>query len=775
MSQHIDNSIHIFGIRHHGPGSARSVQQALENLQPDVILVEGPPDAEEILPLLNHAEMRPPVALLLYSPDDPSRAVYYPFAVFSPEWQAIKFGLTRSIPVRFMDLPQAHQLAVTEPDAGDNESPDELATATQTHDSETTEEAPTEEERAPLLAIRQDPISALAQAAGYEDGERWWEHMVEQRRDGEALFDGILEAMTSLRDAGIGAPVYPHEEMREAQREAYMRRTIRQAQHEGFKKIAAVCGAWHGPALATMPSAESDKVLLDKLPKVKVQATWVPWTYGRLSYRGGYGAGIESPGWYHHLWTSPDQITTRWMTRVAHLLREQDLDASPASVIESVRMAETLAALRGRPLPGLPELNEATQAVFCFGSDLPMRLIAEKLIVSETLGEVPDSTPMVPLQQDLSREQKRLRLPVEAAQKVLELDLRKDGDLERSHLLHRLNLLRVFWGKVERASGKGTFHENWRLQWQPEFAVALIEAGIWGNTIRDASAAFARDAADKAPDLPALTGLLDSVMLANLPDAVRRLMDRLQAEAAVASDVTHLMGALPPLANVLRYGNVRRTDSATVGHVVDGLIVRICVGLPGACASLSDEAAAPMYQHIVATNGVIALLQNPDHPAAWQKTLRQLADRQALHGLIAGRCCRVLLDAGVFTGEEAATRMGLALSTATEPPQAAAWAEGFLRGSGQVLIYDEALWGVLDEWVAGLAPETFLELLPLLRRTFATFHAPERRQMGERAARGPAQIVGSAHAGASEEFDPERAARVLPLLAQILGLEMATN
>jgi hypothetical protein len=34
--------IHLFGIRHHGPGSARSVLSALTSLQPDIILLEGP-------------------------------------------------------------------------------------------------------------------------------------------------------------------------------------------------------------------------------------------------------------------------------------------------------------------------------------------------------------------------------------------------------------------------------------------------------------------------------------------------------------------------------------------------------------------------------------------------------------------------------------------------------------------------------------------------------------------------------------------------------------
>src|SRR3954449_9351327 len=99
-------AVHVLGIRHHGPGSARLRVRALEELPPDAILVEGPPDADDLIPLLAHPEMRPPVALLVYAADRPSEAVYYPFAAFSPEWQALRHALKRRIPARFMDLPQ---------------------------------------------------------------------------------------------------------------------------------------------------------------------------------------------------------------------------------------------------------------------------------------------------------------------------------------------------------------------------------------------------------------------------------------------------------------------------------------------------------------------------------------------------------------------------------------------------------------------------------------------------------------------------------------------
>lgn len=764
----MNQDLHIFGIRHHGPGSARSLRQALERYCPDLILVEGPPDADAVLPLAAHAAMQPPVALLVYAPEQPRRAVYYPFALFSPEWQAIQYALSNRVSVRFMDLPQTHLLAL-------------IADSTQQEPPAESQEPPLEISSSDLIAPedhpRTDPLGWLAEAAGYSDGERWWEHMVEHRRDAAGLFEAVLEAMTALREF---AP--PIDDEVEARREAWMRQTIRAAQQEGFRQIAVVCGAWHAPVLRVMlpdavPSAKADTVLLKGLPKIKTQATWVPWTYGRLSFASGYGAGIESPGWYEHLWSTgerdctPTEVAVRWMTKVARLLRAEDLDSSAAHVIEAVRLTESLAGLRERPLPGLPELNEAAQAVFCFGSDMPMRLIHERLIVGALLGQVPDETPMVPLQQDLQREQKRLRLTAEASWRDYDFDLRKPNDLERSHLLHRLNLLDIPWGSLQRSGGgKSTFHELWRLEWRPELAIRLIEASSWGNTIYDAATAYTCHAADCAADLPALTALVDRALLADLPDAVTSLMERLEVAAALASDVAHLMDALPPLANILRYGNVRRTDASAVAHVIDGLVARIWIGLPVACASLDDAAAAAMFERLMAVNGAVALLHNDQHTASWHNTLRQMVEQQGLHGLLAGRCCRILLDSHVFDPVDTARRLGLALSTAGEPAHAAAWVEGMLKGSGLVLLHDQALWRVLDQWVAGLPNDMFTQVLPLLRRTFATFAPAERRQMGERARSVALGSIAEAAQGRTGDFVAERAAAVLPLLTQLLGL-----
>jgi hypothetical protein len=725
-------------------------------LQPDIVLIEGPPDADALIPLLDDAAMQPPVALLVYAGDTPQQAVYYPFAHFSPEYVAMRYALTHQITVRFMDLPQTHQFS---PQA-------RVAKLPETPAAPLDEQMP--QEPTPTV-IHRDPLGQLAEAAGYGDGERWWEHMVEQRYDGHELFTAILEAMTALRDAATDDP-----DPREPLREAWMRQTIRQAQKEGFQRIAVVCGAWHGPALTNLGNSAADALLLKKLPKTKVAATWVPWTYGRLAYQSGYGAGVESPGWYAHLFDCGEagfdsrEVATRWMALSARLLREQQIDASAAQTVDGVRLAEALAALRNRPIPGLPELSEASQAVFCYSDALPMQLIHEQLIVSERMGQVPEHTPQPPLQQDLTREQKRLKMPAEAKERRYDLDRRKATDLDRSRLLHRLRLLGINWGELVRIGGaKSTFKEEWKVLWQPELSISLIEAGIWGNTIVSAATSRAKDATVQANDLPTLTALVENTIAADLPEAIGMVVHRLQDQAALSNNVSELLAALPKLAHVARYSDVRKTDTEIVARLVRGMLTRACVGLPTACAGIDDDVARELNEQITAANTAIALLQDREQQQEWLIALQRTLDHHGCHDLIHGRCCRILLDQGAFTSEEVARRFGLALSPVQPAARAAAWIEGLLSGSGLLLIHDDTLWSIIDRWLMTLSEAQFTQTLPLVRRTFATFQAPERRTLGQRASGKQQQSQAFAVA-----IDEQRAAQMVPLVARLLGLAL---
>jgi hypothetical protein len=744
-------AINILGIRHHGPGSARNVKAFLESVKPDIVLVEGPPEADAMLQWVGHTELKPPVSLLCYQPDDPQRSVFYPFADFSPEWQAILYARKQNIHVRFMDLPAGNQMLIEKEQHEQKEedipiNPDQINLEAQSYEQ-----------------LYKNPISYLSDAAGFADNEKWWEHTFEYRLNNDDVFDAVAEAMQALRES-----IPQKDKKLEQLREAYMRRSIRQAEKEMFHTIAVICGAWHVPALQNNASQKDDNELLKGLPKIKTECTWIPWTFNRLSFYSGYGAGINSPGWYNHVWHHPHDDGTLWMAYVAQLFRKQQMDTSVAHIIEAVRLAESLASLRGLPKVGLEELNEATLSVLCNGESILLKLVHDELIVGHQIGEVPVEIPKPPLQLDIEKLQKKLRLPATADFKDYTLDLRKDTDLERSIFLHRLTLLGIQWGRQQYVAGKGTFKEQWRLQWDPGYSVEIIERGNLGNTVLEAATNSVLNQAKEATDLKVISDLLEKSIPAELPEAIQVLIHRLNNLAAASADVIELMEVVPGLITVARYGNVRKTDATVVLNIISSIITRICISLPNACVAIDDDAAGQLLGLFYKLNDGINLLQEPGTTLGWQQTLQLIASNKNTSPVVGGYSTRLLNDSKLLTADQLMQYFGYAMSAATSPVISAAWLEGFLKGSGTLLLLDQNLWEVIDNWVSGLSDDTFMQVLPLLRRTFANFSNPERRKLGEKVRTGG--TAGQHHSPVITNFDTERAKQGLPIIIELLGL-----
>ena len=725
--------IHRLGVRHHGPGSARSVLRALHEIRPDAVLVELPADVERLLPWVVEG-LVPPVSLLGWVVTEPARAAFLPMATFSPEWQAIAWALERGVEVRPIDLPLANMLATGDA-TGTPEAPDELL----------------------VEPDHPDPLRALAAAAGDPDPERWWEDVIEHRGDGEPAFEAVADAMGAARAGTVPTRF-------EQRREAHMRRAIRRARRDGFERAAVVCGAWHVPALVVEDhTVSADTALLRGMAKAKVGAAWVPWSHRRLTARSGYGAGIESPGWYAHVFASPgpDGVAS-FFVDAAHTLRARGLSASPDHLIGATRLADGLAALRGRPRAGLPEVLDAADAVM--GG---LSVIEADLVVGDALGSVPDGAPQVPLARDLAAQQRSARLTPEVGERIVEVDLRTPTGGRKSRLLHRLLALGVPWGVPEEGRGtSGTFRETWRLSWEPELAVRVIERSAYGTTVESAASACLIERARAARGLTEIVAVLERALFADLPDAVRPSVRSLDDRAATDPDVGELMDVAVPLANALRYGDVRGTDASSLREVFDGMLVRILAGLQQACTAVDDDAAATMVERLGAVAAALAVLDHPARHGTFPATLERVVEGRRVHGMLQGRATRLLHDGGTWPAARVERRLSRALSPGTAPAAGAAFVEGFLAGSGTVLLHDAELRDVVDRWLSSLMPADFDASLVLLRRTFGSFEPAERRQL-------MSLLEGATtpdHGGFGRDVDPDRAAAVLVTVRRLLGL-----
>ncbi len=271
----------LFGVRHLSPAAAFRVRKALDEAQPELVLVEGPSDLNGQMEWLCHPSTQFPAAVLAYTKEPPVRTVLWPFAVYSPEVQAILWANEHGVECRFMDLPSSVFLAFAEAAAKRDEPPE--------GDGEERQEEP----------VTTESVYKRLETLTGEDHDTFWERNFEQlgeREDFQAVnntFGRQLRAATVESGRDMAETVV---------REAYMKRVITQAIASGIspEKIFCVCGSFHVAGLEeNQPMAEEEE---NALPRADCCATLMPYSYYRLSSRSGYGAGNRAPAYFELLW-----------------------------------------------------------------------------------------------------------------------------------------------------------------------------------------------------------------------------------------------------------------------------------------------------------------------------------------------------------------------------------------------------------------------------------------------------------------------------------------
>jgi hypothetical protein len=730
------------------------LRKALDVLDPACVLVEGPPEGDELIQYIADPDLKPPVAMLLHASDEASLASFMPFAEFSPEWQAIHWALKRERSVRFMDWPAAISLAL--------------------------QKAAREHPGSVPPPPRADALDLLASAAGFEDGETFWNGLIEQHgtngQEAVSVFVSIETAMTEVRAQEGLNPQSPDELLRNNQREAFMRGNIRAALKEVEGNIAVVTGAWHVSGLRQATKPADDRALIKDLPRLKVEATWVPWTDSRLSAFSGYGAGVISPGWYRHLWSlytrkkvpSGEEFASAWQSRTAFKLREEGYTAPTASAIEATRLALGLAALRDLPMPGIAEMREASLAAMCDGNPVPLAMLERKLYIGECVGEIGERVPQNPLARDLADWQRKTRLKPQDLEFEIKVDLRSEAGMLKSTLLHRLNLINVPWGKLlDAQAGRGTFREVWVIEWEPWYSVSLAEALVYGVTIEQAAANATLKKAGETTSITELASLIQHALVSDLPETAASCIAQLQAVAVNSSNITDLMKAVSPLVRVLRYGTARRLPEDALRSLILSISVEINAGVRMGSRGLDEETTAARITAMEAFDEALRLFGDDALTSSWREELGRIVDDDQVTSSIGGLSLRRLHDVRAWELERVAAEFARHTGS-RQPKESGAFLEGFLRGGSEVLLQDEPLLQLLDAWLCELSETDFTDSLPLLRRSMSSFDTVARRRVLEKIQRGRQQGTSAASHLAPESNPAFETA--LPLLYKILGL-----
>lgn len=723
-----------FGIRHLSPAGAFHLRHYLDEKKPQLVLVEGPDDFNDHLVHLVRPETKPPIAVMAYTQEAPVRTILYPFAEYSPEYQAVLWCQEQQVSCQFIDLPSEVFLALTP----------QHTMAVQGEEA------------------RFNVYDALDAQAGEDGHETFWERTLEHTALPEAYRQGVNTFGSNLRELTLEQSGNDAETM---VREAYMSRHIVNAIHSGLEpeQIVVVTGAYHveGLRAAVKKALESEEtenvgpaIITDDeiaaLPKVPASHTLMPYSFYRLSSRSGYGAGNKAPAYYGLLWEAlcadtPFQVAYSYLSRIARYQRKHGSHVSSAEVIEAVRLASSLAQLRGQGFSNIPALRDLRDAaVTCMGggSAAVISLALADTEIGTCIGALPDGVSRTSIQEDFYRQLKNLKLDKyrTVTAQTLSLDLRENRtvktqkaaflDLNRSYFLHQLRVLNVSFVQQQKISqDQATWAEQWNLRWTPEAEIELVEAALKGDTVAQAASFEMKERVETADGMGTIAQVIEDAFTCGMSAAVSYATTALQAMAVDAVAVDELAFTANRLSVVLQYGNIRQLDPTPLQPILQQLFFRACLILPAAC--VCDDGGSKAVMEAVEQLNHCALAHDFLDQEAWLSALTEIAERDDLNTKLSGLAAAVLLERGQMDAAHLHQEVQRRLSKGVPADLGAGWFEGLALKNRYALIARLALWESLDNYLETLDDEEFKRALVFLRRAFADFTSLEKDEIAE--------------------------------------------
>ncbi|QDS90328.1 hypothetical protein EC9_45360 [Rosistilla ulvae] len=745
---------HVFGVRHLSPMGAWQLRQFLDQMQPQVVLIEGPCDAEGLLDDVVRKGTVPPIGILAFSNSVPVRTFVYPLARYSPEYQAILWAKENKADCEFIDLPsdiflglqEREHRRIAEAIIASKKDAQPAAASPEPAASDASDDPAVGEPAIEPIVSRGSLYQQLAALAGEEHYESYWERNFEHNTCLDSYRKTSMEFGRNLREIESDTAADAAENL---VREAFMRRQIRAAIDRGVApdKIVAIVGAYHAPVLSAEFPPMSDQEL-EQLPRLESNLTLMPYSYFRLSSQSGYGAGNEAPAYFELLWDALSarelsHLPARYLSMVVRHQRDAGTHRSTAEVIEAVRLANSLSALKAGMAPTLNDLRDAAVTLIGHGQRSTVAESLAQVDVGTAIGSLPEGVSQTSIQADFNQQLTALKLVKyrTAVRQVLSIDLRENRraktaaaaflDLHRSSFLHRLHLLEInFASPVASRQQASTWSEKWELQWTPESEITLVESVLLGETIELAAGFKFKTLLDEATTVAQAASAVAIACRCGMMEAMDQARGRLQALAAESSDFTAVAGAAAELASLVKYGDVRQFDAAPLRPLIETLFVQGALALMSV-ANCDNDAARDLIASIDALNRVALEFHDLVDEPLWIVELHGLSDSDDRNPLLSGYACAMLLERDQIDNARLAREVSRRLSPGAPADLGAGWFEGLSRRNRYALLARQPLWQQLADYVESLDDEQFRRALVFLRRAFGEFSPQEKQSIAE--------------------------------------------
>ncbi|MCL2772966.1 MAG: DUF5682 family protein [Oscillospiraceae bacterium] len=571
----LNKNIIFFPIRHHSPACSFHLENLLKSYNPDIILIEGPSDTNNLIEYIGSGDNTAPICVY-YSHaykddngDEQRSSCYYPMLDFSPELVAIRYGAKNNIPTQFIDLPYG-ELTQREKEYNDKiEDKDKKDEGKSSYYDD-------------YYLSRSKFIDALCKKNNCRNYGEFWERFFE--------LDGIkLETCDFMRNV-LGLCFYSRVEYPDellelegcAAREDFMSVRIKEAV-KNYKKIAVVTGGFHTSALIESvnetkhpPTPNSRSEFIDgtlfskegvpagtgvllsskKYKTGEAKAYLIPYSFSESDQLSGYASGMPYPAFYQEVYENlkkikpPNNINTAFdnavlsfLVKIGSEMRRNKENISIADEAAAYKQSAGLAELRGKSEQGVYELIDAVKSAYIKQElnnwTTKVLGITTELLRGTKIGAVSKKAEQVPLLLDFRATAEKFKLKHDTVTKqetVLEI-LTKKVHRETSVFFHRIEFLGVKYGEMVfgpdyKSHDVSRVREKWTYASSARVEANIVDVSYLGGTVREAASSLVTKKQKDLHNCGEFSELLIQAAVMDLTEHIKPLLDGMKSSVA---------------------------------------------------------------------------------------------------------------------------------------------------------------------------------------------------------------------------------------------------
>ncbi len=743
--------IRLLPIRHHSPACAFHVERVIQSWKPSIILIEGPDNANSLIPIMIHSETKAPFAIY-YSYHDTTGQIseekgyykcYYPFLDYSPELAALKEGNRQEIPTAFIDLPYGDILAASKEGKG------------------LLKEEEKNNYNDDYLLSRNDYIRQLCEKTGLRNFDEFWEKYFELNglnQESDRWFSNLLIYCRLVRENTS------EEELKEEgclARESYMAASIlerieKREQTGEVYRVLVVTGGFHTPALQKLLEEGSKKEHRKKVSSGDQGVYLMPYSMQATDALNGYASGMPFPEFYQRIWEGIAEGAP-YHRAVLDLIvssgketRKKEGFLSTYDEICACQMAEGLALLRGKQEPGAYELLDAVLSSYIKGeynlaTDLPIRIL-KKQMQGKRMGKLCEEANVPPIIHDFESWCKKFGLKTRS---TLETEttlsiFSNSRHRQISMFFYRMVFLGTAFAKkvkgpnLQLKRDKNLMREIWSYKWSVQVHAALIDVSVQGATIEEAANSLVKEELKKEMGAGKSALLLTQVFEMGLKEQLFLVYDQVYERILKDTDFYSIAEALKSFMMMEELGSLYETE-LKFGLLLSVSVQKLIQLLPSMTQIKEDdlvpcmEALKLLYQitgHKRAKEGEF-LTEKESYFEALEQMILDTQIQAGLNGCIHG-----ILYGGGREGLDQVEQVcqGYLTGTAEQRKKTALFFRGLFYTARDLVFIGGQFLDRLDDFFGKIGEEEFMELLPELRMAFAYFTPRETDRIAEMAA-----------------------------------------